>query len=47
MLTAGRSQHAGDGHGLPLSLGLTVVLALMVVNHVGALRAAVNRGDQD
>jgi hypothetical protein len=47
MLTAGRSEHAGNGHGLPLSVGLTVVLALMLVNHVGALRAALNRGGRD
>ncbi len=47
MLTAGRSQHAGGGRGLPLSAGLTVVLALMLVNHVGAVRAALNRGGRD
>jgi hypothetical protein len=33
----------GSGHGLPLPVGLTVALALMLVSHVGALRAALNR----
>jgi len=35
---------SGHGHGLPLPVGLSVALAVMLVNHVGTLRAALNRG---
>ena len=38
--------HAAGGHGLPLRVGLTIALALMLVSHVGALRVAVNRSGQ-
>jgi hypothetical protein len=38
-----RDHHAAAGHGPPLPVILTLALALMLVNHVGALRAAVNR----
>jgi hypothetical protein len=38
-----RSHQAAGGHGLSLPVGLTLALVLMLVNHVGALRAAVNR----
>jgi hypothetical protein len=34
-----RSQRAGGGHGLPLSIGLSVTLAVVLLNHVGALRS--------
>jgi hypothetical protein len=43
----GRSHHAHGGHGLPLPVGLTAVLAIMLVNHVGAVRAALNRSGRD
>jgi hypothetical protein len=42
-----RSHHAAAGHGPPLPVILTLALALMLVNHVGALRAAVNRSGRN
>jgi hypothetical protein len=38
-----RSHHAAGGHGPPAGVILSLVLALVLANHVGAVRAAVNR----
>jgi hypothetical protein len=38
-----RSHHAAGGHGPPAAVILTLALALVLANHVGAVRAAVNR----
>lgn len=38
-----RSHHATGRHGPPAAIILTLVLALVLANHVGAVRAAVNR----
>jgi len=46
LVVQARSHHATGGHGLPLPAGLTLVLALMLVSHVGAVRVAVSRGGQ-
>jgi hypothetical protein len=42
LVVQARSHHAG-GHGPSLPIVLTLALALMLLNHVGAIRAAVNR----
>jgi hypothetical protein len=47
LIVAARGHHANSRHGLPLSVGLTIALALMLVNHVGAVRAAVNRSSRE
>lgn len=40
---SGGSQRPGSGHNLPLPIGLTIALGVMLVSHVGAVRAALNR----
>jgi hypothetical protein len=42
---AARSQQAAGGSGLPA--GLTAVLAIMVPNQIGALRAALGRSGRN
>jgi hypothetical protein len=41
LVTTARNQQANSGHGLPLPIGLTVALAVLLANQVGALRAAL------
>jgi hypothetical protein len=47
LAATGRSHQAHGGQGHPLPVILTAALALMLVNHVGALRAAVSRGGRN
>ncbi len=44
LIVADRNQQGSGSHGLPLPVGLTIALALMLVNEVGAVRAALGRG---
>ena len=43
LVVGSRSQHDAAGRGLSLPIGLTIALALILVNYVGAVRAALNR----
>jgi hypothetical protein len=43
LIVSGRNQHDTGSHGLSLPVGLTIALALILVNYVGAARAALSR----
>jgi hypothetical protein len=44
LVVSGHGQQGTSGRGLPLPIGLTVVLAIMLASHVGALNVAIRRG---
>ena len=43
LIVAAERHHGSSGHGVPLNVGLSVVLAIMLASHVGALQAAIRR----
>lgn len=43
LIVTSRSQHGAGSHGLSLPIGLTIALAVILVNYAGAVRAAVGR----
>ncbi len=47
LVTTARNQQANSGHGLPLPIGLTVALAILLANQVGAIRAALKRSGRN
>jgi hypothetical protein len=40
---SGGGHRTGSGHSLPLPIALTVALGVMLVSHVGAIRAGLSR----
>jgi hypothetical protein len=43
LIVSGRSEHDTSSHGQSLPVGLTIALALILVNCVGPVRAALGR----
>jgi hypothetical protein len=47
IVVSGGSHRPGGGHSLPLPIGLTIALAVILAGQVGAIRAALSRGGRD